>query len=260
MIGIGQPGHIDQIKQANVGAVYRLIDTYGPFSRIALSKYAHLAPASITKIVRELMEAHLVGETEYQENGLRGRPLAWWWRRRPGIFSRCTSVTAVSRCRCANCPANWWWKIPSPCRRRLPCRCSRGSLPRWMHFLPAISVSWSDLRLSRSRCPALSTRRLVSYTACSGTMFAICRWGRSSAAISACRSICSMMVGSPLNGAASILYPVMQRCIQQQSLPDYSRRIQIQATRFSHHGTMPGAALVKDALYDGSLLLKLMQG
>lgn len=69
-----------------------------------------------------------------------------------------------------------------------------------------------------------------------------------------------ILVGSPLNGAASILYPVMQRCIQQQSLPDYSRRIQIQATRFSHHGTMPGAALVKDALYDGLLLLKLMQG
>lgn len=69
-----------------------------------------------------------------------------------------------------------------------------------------------------------------------------------------------ILVGSPLNGAASILYPVMQRCIQQQSLPDYSRRIQIQATSFSHHGTMPGVALVKDALYDGSLLLKLIQG
>lgn len=51
-----------------------MIDTYGPVSRITLSKYAHLAPASITKIVRELMEAHLVGETKYQENGLRGRP------------------------------------------------------------------------------------------------------------------------------------------------------------------------------------------
>lgn len=122
MIGIGQPGHIDQIKQANVGAVYRLIDTYGPVSRIALSKYAHLAPASITKIVRELMKAHLVGETEYQENGLRGRPLAWWWRRRPGIFSRCTSVTAVSRCRCVNCPANWWWKdtVSLPSQASLP--------------------------------------------------------------------------------------------------------------------------------------------
>ncbi|HIF6573840.1 TPA: sugar metabolism global transcriptional regulator Mlc, partial [Serratia marcescens] len=54
MIAVGQPGHIDQIKQTNAGAVYRLIDQLGPISRIELSKRAQLAPASITKIVREL--------------------------------------------------------------------------------------------------------------------------------------------------------------------------------------------------------------
>lgn len=74
MIVSGQPGHIDQIKQINAGGVYRLIDENGPISRIELSKQAQLAPASITKIVRELMEAHLVRETEYQEMGSRGRP------------------------------------------------------------------------------------------------------------------------------------------------------------------------------------------
>lgn len=74
MIAVGQPGHIDQIKQTNAGAVYRLIDQLGPISRIELSKRAQLAPASITKIVRELLEAHLVKETEYQEVGSRGRP------------------------------------------------------------------------------------------------------------------------------------------------------------------------------------------
>ncbi|GAB7262834.1 hypothetical protein DZS_24190 [Dickeya ananatis] len=74
MIVSGQPGHIDQIKQMNAGGVYRLIDEHGPISRIELSKQAQLAPASITKIVRELMEAHLVRETEYQEMGSRGRP------------------------------------------------------------------------------------------------------------------------------------------------------------------------------------------
>ena len=74
MIAVGQPGHIDQIKQTNAGAVYRLIDQLGPISRIELSKRAQLAPASITKIVRELLEAHLVKETEYQEIGSRGRP------------------------------------------------------------------------------------------------------------------------------------------------------------------------------------------
>ncbi|MBS9424369.1 sugar metabolism global transcriptional regulator Mlc [Photorhabdus caribbeanensis] len=70
----GQPGHIDQIKQINIGAVYRLIDQYGPISRIELSKKAQLAPASITKIVRELVDAHLVMETEFLDLGFRGRP------------------------------------------------------------------------------------------------------------------------------------------------------------------------------------------
>lgn len=70
----GQPGHIDHIKQANAGTVYRLIDMFGPISRISLSKISQLAPASITKIVRELQDAHLVKETEVSEPGSRGRP------------------------------------------------------------------------------------------------------------------------------------------------------------------------------------------
>ncbi|MGL5243317.1 MAG: sugar metabolism global transcriptional regulator Mlc, partial [Kluyvera ascorbata] len=74
MVADSQPGHIDQIKQTNAGAVYRLIDQLGPVSRIDLSRLAQLAPASITKIVRELLEAHLVQETEIQEAGSRGRP------------------------------------------------------------------------------------------------------------------------------------------------------------------------------------------
>ena len=41
-----QPGHIDQIKQTNAGVVYRLIDLYGPISRIELSKRAQLAAAA----------------------------------------------------------------------------------------------------------------------------------------------------------------------------------------------------------------------
>ncbi|ECV8422660.1 transcriptional regulator, partial [Salmonella enterica subsp. enterica serovar Enteritidis] len=42
--------------------MYRLIDQLGPVSRIDLSRLAQLAPASITKIVREMLEAHLVQE------------------------------------------------------------------------------------------------------------------------------------------------------------------------------------------------------
>lgn len=74
MVAENQPGHIDQIKQTNAGAVYRLIDQLGPVSRIDLSRLAQLAPASITKIVREMLEAHLVQELEIKEAGNRGRP------------------------------------------------------------------------------------------------------------------------------------------------------------------------------------------
>lgn len=69
-----QPGHIDHIKQINAGRVYQLIDQRGPISRIDLSKESELAPASITKITRELIEAHLVHETTVQEAISRGRP------------------------------------------------------------------------------------------------------------------------------------------------------------------------------------------
>ncbi len=45
MVAENQPGHIDQIKQTNAGAVYRLItDQLGPVSRIDLSRLAQLAP------------------------------------------------------------------------------------------------------------------------------------------------------------------------------------------------------------------------
>jgi transcriptional regulator of PTS gene len=47
VVADSQPGHIDQIKQTNAGAVYRLIDQLGPVSRIDLSRFAQLAlPAS----------------------------------------------------------------------------------------------------------------------------------------------------------------------------------------------------------------------
>ncbi|HGN1705159.1 TPA: ROK family protein [Providencia rettgeri] len=71
---VNQTGHIDQIKQLNTGIVYRVIDQHGPISRIALSKQSQLAPASITKITRELMDAHLIKELEFPVLGLRGRP------------------------------------------------------------------------------------------------------------------------------------------------------------------------------------------
>lgn len=71
---VAQPGHIDHIKRNNAGSVYKLIDQYGPISRIELSKKSQLAPASITKITRELFDGHLIKEAEIQESGNRGRP------------------------------------------------------------------------------------------------------------------------------------------------------------------------------------------
>ncbi|KLV04820.1 transcriptional regulator [Photobacterium aquae] len=71
---VAQPGHIDHIKRNNAGSVYKLIDQYAPISRIELSKRSQLAPASITKITRELIEAHLIKETAIQESSNRGRP------------------------------------------------------------------------------------------------------------------------------------------------------------------------------------------
>ncbi|HBT14096.1 MAG TPA: transcriptional regulator, partial [Erwinia persicina] len=54
--------------------------------------------------------------------------------------------------------------------------------------------------------------------------------------------------------------PAIATCIRQQSLPSYSKQVSVEPTAFINLGTMPGAALVKDALYNGSLLIKLLQG
>ncbi|MNE51926.1 N-acetylglucosamine repressor [compost metagenome] len=69
-----------------------------------------------------------------------------------------------------------------------------------------------------------------------------------------------ILVGSPLNRAAEILHPAIVSCIRQQSLPAYSDHVQVESTQFFNKGTMPGAALVKEALYNGSLLVQLLQG
>lgn len=100
MVADSQPGHIDQIKQTNAGAVYRLIDQLGPVSRIDLSRLAQLAPASITKIVREMLEAHLVQELEIKEAGSRGRPaVGLMVERKPGTIY--LFVLAVANFPCA---------------------------------------------------------------------------------------------------------------------------------------------------------------
>lgn len=102
MVAENQPGHIDQIKQTNAGAVYRLIDQLGPVSRIDLSRLAQLAPASITKIVREMLEAHLVQELEIKEAGNRTvRQWGWWLKLKPGTIFLCALVAGRFSLLCA---------------------------------------------------------------------------------------------------------------------------------------------------------------
>lgn len=92
-------GHIDQIKQTNAGAVYRLIDQLGPVSRIDLSRLAQLAPASITKIVREMLEAHPVQELEIKEAGtVAVRQWGWWLKLKHGTIFLCALVAGDFPC------------------------------------------------------------------------------------------------------------------------------------------------------------------
>ncbi|MGF1911009.1 ROK family transcriptional regulator [Vibrio kasasachensis] len=62
----GQIGNVDLVKQLNSAAVYRLIDQQGPISRIQVADVSHLAPASVTKITRQLLERGLVKEVAQQ--------------------------------------------------------------------------------------------------------------------------------------------------------------------------------------------------
>jgi len=64
--GQAQIGNVDLVKQLNSAAVYRLIDQQGPISRIQIAEHSQLAPASVTKITRQLIERGLIREVEQQ--------------------------------------------------------------------------------------------------------------------------------------------------------------------------------------------------
>ncbi|EPU3933591.1 DNA-binding transcriptional regulator NagC [Morganella morganii] len=64
--GIPQIGNIDLVKQLNGAVVYRLIDRSGPISRIQIAEQSQLAPASVTKITRQLLERGLIKEVDQQ--------------------------------------------------------------------------------------------------------------------------------------------------------------------------------------------------
>lgn len=64
--GQAQIGNVDLVKQLNSAAVYRLIDRLGPISRIQIAEQSQLAPASVTKITRHLIERGLIKEVDQQ--------------------------------------------------------------------------------------------------------------------------------------------------------------------------------------------------
>ncbi|KAB8313575.1 ROK family transcriptional regulator [Erwinia endophytica] len=405
MITDSQPGHIDQIKQTNAGAVYRLIDRFGPISRIELARKAQLAPASITKIVREMLEAHLVQETEFQEPGSRGRPaiglildtVAWHYLSArigngditlalrdlssllvveetlplpvdatqpllvriiteidsffirhqkklerltaiaitlPGILDTARGIVQrmpfyhvndmqlgpalekrtglpiyIQHDVCAWTLAEALFGASQdtsdviqvvidhhvgagvitggrllhsgssalvemghtqvdPCGKQ--CYCGNHGCLETVASTASV-LEMAAKRMLGSLSSQLHNQPLTTETLCDAALAGdqlakdiIIDVGHSVGRILAIMvnlfNPQKILIGSPLNRAKVILHPAISDCIRRQSFPAYSAEIEVQSTWFHNQGTMPGAALVKDALYNGSLLVKLLQG
>ena len=58
--------NIDLIKQVNCASIYKVIEQHAPISRVKISKVSNLAPASVTKITRYLLDSGIITETERQ--------------------------------------------------------------------------------------------------------------------------------------------------------------------------------------------------
>jgi N-acetylglucosamine repressor len=58
--------NIDHIKQVNTATIYKVIEKNAPISRVKIAKLSKLAPASVTKITRQLLENSIISETERQ--------------------------------------------------------------------------------------------------------------------------------------------------------------------------------------------------
>ena len=69
-----------------------------------------------------------------------------------------------------------------------------------------------------------------------------------------------VLIGGAINQAKEVLYPAIQTCIEEQCLPVYHQDLELVESRFYKQATMPGAALIKQALYDGLLLMKVIEG
>ncbi|ARU94064.1 sugar metabolism global transcriptional regulator Mlc [Tatumella citrea] len=402
-----QPGHIDHIKQINAGVVYRLIDQHGPVSRIELSKLAQLAPASITKIVREMMEAHLVRECEIAEPGNRGRPATgleldcegWhflairlhnrsllmtlrdlsgktvtggvvdfptdplmpladfiigaveqFFSRHQSVLERLTAIT-ITLPGLINARSGVVHRLPEHQEKDIPlarslnrqtglsvyiqhdisarmlaehyfgaARGVRDAILLVMDKQVGAAVITAGQLLHKNSSALVEighTRVDASGEACycgnRGCLETVVgtesllkqahermlttpdsllhkhdeerdtRWlcraamdgdplaceiittagelvGRSLAMMVNIFNPQYILIGSPLNSAAEILFPAITAAICREALPAYSEQVSLRPAEFNQPGTLPGTALVKDALYSGELLVRLLQG
>ncbi|MFA0438553.1 transcriptional regulator [Vibrio sp. 10N.286.49.C2] len=407
---MAQPGHIDHIKQVNAGRVYKLIDQYGPISRIDLSKLSGLAPASITKITRELIAAHLIHETVVQEAISRGRPAVglqtnnqgWQFlsmRLGRGYLSialhelggdvlidtkieihevdqedvaarllyeieeffetyndqldRVTSI-ALTLPGLVNTEQGIVLQMPHYNVANFPIGSEIFSATGLPVFVANDTRAWAlaenlfghsqdcdnsvlisihhgvgagiilDGRVLQGRhgnigelghiqvdrngmechcgnkgcletvASSQAIRREVIQRIANGeasslvealnddedvSVEAICEaaangdplavnvieklgdhLGSAIAIVINLFNPEKILIGGVINQAKDILYPAIQCCIEQQSLPAYTKNLKIVESRFYKQATMPGAALVKQALYDGVLLMKVIEG
>ncbi|MDF7666673.1 ROK family protein [Orbaceae bacterium ESL0727] len=81
-------GNAELIKQLNYAIIYRLIVQQAPLSRIQLAEISHLAPASITKITKQLLKYKLIKEVDTQQS-TGGRPAV-------SIVAKFTSYQAIA--------------------------------------------------------------------------------------------------------------------------------------------------------------------
>ncbi|SMY32471.1 N-acetylglucosamine repressor [Photobacterium malacitanum] len=402
---VAQPGHIDHIKRNNAGSVYKLIDLYGPISRIELSKRSQLAPASITKITRELIEAHLIKETQYQESTSRGRPAiglvpaneGWQFLsirlgrgyltialhslsgdvlveerqdikqlQQDDVVSKLLteinvffanhvsaldriSAIAVSLPGLVNADEGIVLQMPHYTIKNLPlsdiihqetglpvfvgndtrswalaeklfgnsrgvsnsilvsvhhgvgagiilddtvlqgrtgnigelghiqikpygkrCFCGNHGCLETVASLTAV-LEQTALRLQEGHASTLVASTLTIEAICDAAVAgdALARQiiidlghhlGQAIAIMVNLFNPQRILIGGELNRAKSVLYPAIMECIIGQTLPIYNRDLELKESCFYTQATMPGAALVKQALYDGHLLMKLIDG
>ncbi len=69
-----------------------------------------------------------------------------------------------------------------------------------------------------------------------------------------------ILIGGVVNQAKEVIYPQVLKAIKAQTQASYHQNLDIVESRFYKQATMPGAALIKQALFDGRLLMRVVEG